>query len=62
MTYALLCLPFLAVAIVLSLVTARRLPPAVRRRRGQAVGVAGAVVLVLTGVFDSVMIAAGLVQ
>lgn len=60
MTYTLVCLPFLAVAVVLSLVAARRLPPPARRRRWLAIGFAGALVLVLTAVFDSLMIAAGL--
>jgi lycopene cyclase domain-containing protein len=59
-TYSLICLPFLAVAVVLSLAAARRLPPAARRRRWLAIGFAGALVLVLTGVFDSLMVAAGL--
>ena len=36
------------------------LPPAERRRRWIATGVAAVVLLVLTAVFDSVMIAAGL--
>ncbi|TYL51110.1 lycopene cyclase domain-containing protein [Agromyces mariniharenae] len=60
MTYSLVCLPFLAVAVVLSLAAARRLPRPARRRRWLAIGFAGALVLVLTGVFDSLMIAAGL--
>lgn len=60
MTYSLVCLPFLAVAVVLALAAARRLPPPARRRRWLAIGFAGALVLVLTGVFDSLMIAAGL--
>lgn len=60
MTYALLCLPFVIVAVVLSVVAARRLPPPARRRRWQAIGLAGALVLVLTAIFDSIMIAAGL--
>ncbi|RZS66580.1 lycopene cyclase domain-containing protein [Agromyces ramosus] len=60
MTYALICLPFLAVAAVLAVLAARTLPPRQRRRRWIATGLAAALLLVLTGVFDSVMIAAGL--
>lgn len=60
MTYALICLPFLAVAIIASLASARTLPPGARRRRWVATGFAGALVLLLTAVFDSIMIAAGL--
>ena len=60
MTYALICLPFLAVAVILTLAAARTLPPGARRRRWVAIGFAAALVLVLTAVFDSIMIAAGL--
>ena len=60
MTYALLCLPFLAVAAAIAFTAARTLPPAERRRRWIATGVSAVVLLVLTAVFDSVMIAAGL--
>jgi len=60
MTYSLIAVPFLAVAIVLSLATTRTLPAAARRRRWAATGLAAAALLVLTAVFDSVMIAAGL--
>jgi len=60
MTYALICLPFLVVAVVFAVVAARGLPPGQRRRRWAATGLAGVLLLVLTAVFDSVMIAAGL--
>ena len=60
MTYALICLPFLAIAVILSLAAARTLPRRARRRRWLATGFAAALVLVLTAVFDSTMIAAGL--
>lgn len=60
MTYALICLPFVAIAAVVSLAAARTLPPAARRRRWIATGVAGALLLMLTAVFDSIMIAGGL--
>ena len=33
MTYALICLPFLAVAVVVAVVATRTLPPGDRRRR-----------------------------
>jgi len=59
-TYALICLPFLAVAVVVAVVAVRTLPPGRRRRRWAATGLAGALLLVLTAAFDSVMIAAGL--
>ena len=60
MTYALICLPFLAVAVVVAVVATRTLPPGDRRRRWAATGIAAAVLVVLTAVFDSIMIAAGL--
>ena len=60
MTYSLICLPFLAVAVVVAIIAGRTLPPGERRRRWAATGIAAAVLLVLTAVFDSVMIAAGL--
>lgn len=60
MTYALICLPFLALGVLVALAAARTLPAVERRRRWIATGVAAVVLLVLTGVFDSVMIAAGL--
>lgn len=60
MTYALLCLPFLAVAAAVAFAAARSLPPAERRSRWIATGLATVVLLALTAAFDSVMIAAGL--
>jgi small toxic polypeptide LdrA/B/C/D len=59
-TYALICLPFLALGVLVALVAARTLPALERRRRWIATGVAAVALLVLTGVFDSLMIAAGL--
>ncbi|NHI16584.1 lycopene cyclase domain-containing protein [Microbacterium excoecariae] len=55
MTYLVLCLPFLAVALVASLAT---------RRGGvriAAIALAAIALVALTAVFDSLMIAAGLV-
>ncbi|MFB9659994.1 lycopene cyclase domain-containing protein [Glycomyces mayteni] len=57
MTYALLCLPFLAAAAALTLLSARR--PRFGRRMA-ASAVAALVLLGLTAVFDNAMIAAGL--
>ena len=54
MTYWALNAVFLAVILVLGLLAARRLPWA-------AVGLAAAVVLVMTAVFDNIMISIGLV-
>ncbi len=62
MTYALICLPFLIVGIVTSILATRRMPGRERRRRWIATAIAGVVLLVLTAVFDSVMIAAGLFE
>lgn len=59
-TYALIGLPFLAVAVIAALLASRTLPAAGRRRRWIATAIAAAVLLVLTAVFDTVMIAAGL--
>jgi small toxic polypeptide LdrA/B/C/D len=59
-TYALICLPFLTVAVVVAVVATRSLAPGQRRRRWAATGIAAAVLLVLTAVFDSLMIWAGL--
>jgi lycopene cyclase domain-containing protein len=61
-TYALICLPFVIVGIGTAILAARRMPPRERRRRWIATAVAGGVLLVLTAVFDSVMIAAGLFE
>ena len=60
MTYSLICLPFLVVAVAVAFAAARTLSPAARPRRWIATGVAAIVLLALTGVFDSAMIAAGL--
>ena len=60
MTYALICLPFLALGVLVALMAARTLPALERRRRWIATGVAAVTLFALTGVFDSVMIAAGL--
>lgn len=60
MTYALICLPFLVVGLIAAVVATRSLPQPARRRRWWATAIAGAVLLVLTAVFDTVMIAAGL--
>lgn len=57
MTYALIVLPFAALTVVVVLLTAGR--PAFGRRMA-ASAVAAAVLVVLTAVFDNVMIASGL--
>ena len=57
MTYALLVLPFAALTLTVSLLTVRR--PRFGRRMA-ASGIAAAVLVVLTAVFDNLMIAAGL--
>ncbi|KAA9134802.1 lycopene cyclase domain-containing protein [Microbacterium caowuchunii] len=57
MTYPLIVLPFLAVTVVVTALSARR-PGFGRRMRASAV--AAAALFVLTAVFDNVMIAAGL--
>jgi len=59
-TYLLLCIPFLAVAAGLAAWAFARLPRP-RGRAVAAVGIAAAVLLVLTAVFDSIMIGVGLV-
>ncbi len=58
MTYALIILPFAALTLAVTLATVRR--PAFGRRMA-ASGIAAAVLVVLTAVFDNVMIQAGLV-
>ena len=58
MTYALILLPFAAVTLVVTLITARL--PAFGRRMTASV-VAAVVLVVLTAVFDNIMISAGLV-
>jgi lycopene cyclase domain-containing protein len=57
MTYALLILPFLAVTAVVTAISARR-PGFGRRMRASAV--TAVALLLLTAVFDNLMIAAGL--
>lgn len=57
MTYPLIVLPFVAVTVLAVLATARR--PGFGRRMA-ASGIAAAVLVVLTAIFDNVMIAAGL--
>ena len=57
MTYPLIVLPFAAIALVVVLLTLRR--PYFGRRTA-ASGVAAAVLVVLTAIFDNLMIAAGL--
>ncbi|NYE19937.1 lycopene cyclase domain-containing protein [Microbacterium immunditiarum] len=57
MTYVLLSLPFLVIAAATTLATARRSGFA---RRMAASGIAAVVLVVLTAVFDNVMIGVGL--
>jgi lycopene cyclase domain-containing protein len=57
MTYALIVLPFAALTLVSVLLTLRR--PGFARRMA-ASGIAAAVLVALTAVFDNIMIAAGL--
>jgi len=57
MMYALIVLPFIAVTAAVALATARR--PGFRRRMA-ASAVTAIVLMALTAVFDSLMIAAGL--
>jgi lycopene cyclase domain-containing protein len=59
-TYALICLPLLVVGAGLAAAASRRLDRDAGRRRWSAVGVALVALLLLTAVFDSLMIAAGL--
>lgn len=56
MTYLLISAPFLALALVILVLYSRRLPHAVA-----TTAAVGAVLLVLTAVFDNLMILAGLV-
>ncbi|GLI29110.1 hypothetical protein ARHIZOSPH14_33520 [Agromyces rhizosphaerae] len=60
MTYLLLCIPFLAVAAGLAAWAFARLPRP-RGRAVAAVGIAAALLLALTAIFDSIMIGVGLV-
>ncbi len=57
MTYALIVLPFAALTLAVVLVTARR--PGFGRRMA-ASGIAAGALVLLTAVFDNLMIAAGL--
>lgn len=57
MTYPLIVLPFLLITVIITLISARR--PAFRRRMA-ASAISAAVLLVLTAVFDNIMIAVGL--
>lgn len=57
MTYALLIIPFAIVTLIVTLATVRR--PAFGRRMGSSV-IAALVLVVLTAVFDNIMIAVGL--
>jgi lycopene cyclase domain-containing protein len=58
MTYTLIVVPFVIVTMIVTLATLRR--PAFGRRMA-ASGVAAAVLIVLTAIFDNLMIASGLV-
>ncbi|MFE7845245.1 lycopene cyclase domain-containing protein [Microbacterium sp. NPDC057407] len=58
MTYSLIVLPFALLTALVVLATVRR--PAFGRRMG-ASGIAAAVLVILTAIFDNVMIASGLV-
>lgn len=69
MTYTLISLPFLAIALGLTVYRWRTLAAADRRqgtriarRYLQVVGVVSVIVLVLTAIFDNIMIIAGLVD
>ncbi|GAA1966472.1 lycopene cyclase domain-containing protein [Agromyces allii] len=60
MTYLLICVPFLLVSALVAAVAWRRIAPGARARRVVALAVGAGILLVLTAVFDTVMIAAGL--
>lgn len=60
MTYLLLAVPFVLVAVLVLVWSLRAMSPPQRRRRLIAVGTAIIVLFVLTAVFDSIMIATGL--
>ncbi|SFR79239.1 lycopene cyclase domain-containing protein [Agromyces sp. CF514] len=60
MTYLLICIPFVLVAAITALISLRRMPAPARSRRILATAIGAAVLLVLTAVFDSIMISAGL--
>ncbi|WP_395244759.1 lycopene cyclase domain-containing protein [Agromyces sp. MMS24-K17] len=58
MTYLVLCLPFLVASVVVAAIAWRRAP----RGHAVALAVAGGALVVLTVVFDTLMIAAGLFE
>ncbi|MGI9824855.1 lycopene cyclase domain-containing protein [Agromyces sp. Marseille-Q5079] len=60
MTYLLICIPFLVASAAVAVVSTVRMPRVARRRRWLALGVAAVVLVALTAVFDSIMIAARL--
>ncbi|MET4159453.1 lycopene cyclase domain-containing protein [Agromyces sp. PvR057] len=60
MTYLLICVPFLLASTVVAVISLRRMPAGTRARRVLALAIGAAILLVLTAVFDTVMIAAGL--
>jgi lycopene cyclase domain-containing protein len=63
MTYTALAAALVAASLVAALAGARRLPDArARGRHWAAVGVVAVMLLILTAVFDNVMIAAGLYE
>lgn len=59
MTYTLIIIPFVAVTAIVTLATIRR--PRFGQRMG-ASAIAAGVLVILTAVFDSAMIAAGLIE
>ena len=62
MTYSLICLPFLIIGVAIAFLATGRMPARERRRRWIATAIAGVVLLALTAVFDSLMIAVGLFE
>ncbi|AZA12456.1 lycopene cyclase domain-containing protein [Corynebacterium choanae] len=61
MTYLLISVPFLLVAAAVWLIGYRRLVPLQRRRYRQVTGLVMLILVVLTTIFDNLMIASGLV-
>lgn len=61
MTYAVISVPFVLAGLLVFIVADRRLVPERRGRRRLAVLIALAVLAVLTAVFDTIMIATGLI-
>ena len=59
MTYPLIVIPFMTITLVVTLATVRR--PRFRRRMA-ASAIAAVVLLVLTAIFDNVMIGVGLID